>query len=58
MTFTCSICSKELKLKTATFIFSGYTMVAKEAICCKNYMDNKVENRGVPMVIRNERNGK
>ena len=55
--FMCKKCKNEKELKKQTLIFLKKKVVAKEALCkCGNYMESKIE-KGIPSIIRNEKNG-
>lgn len=58
MKFTCLKCSKTKELRSTTTVVRDGKIVTKEALCCGEYMKEEVINRGVPSVVRNERNGK
>lgn len=57
MKFMCKKCLSKLELRNTTTIIYNGEPVTKEARCCNGYMAELIEDRGVPNVIRNERNG-
>lgn len=58
MKFTCLNCSETKELMSTTTVIRDNKIVVKEAVCCGEYMKEEIENRGVPTVVRNERNGR
>ena len=55
--FICKKCKNKKELKKQTLIFLKKKVVVKEALCkCGNYMESKIE-KGMPNIIRNEKNG-
>ena len=55
--FICKKCKNKKELKKQTLIFFKKKVVVKEALCkCGKYMECKAE-KGMPNIIRNEKNG-
>tara|TARA_B100001094_G_scaffold205151_2_gene199094 strand:+ start:4988 stop:5173 length:186 start_codon:yes stop_codon:yes gene_type:complete len=61
MIYKCKDCNIERYINKTTIVFVGDKLETKEALCnCGIYMEQVYESKhkGMPNIIRNERNGK
>ena len=61
MIYKCNDCKIERHILKTTIVFVGDELETKEALCdCGVYMQQVYEpkHKGMPNIIRNERNGK